>query len=77
MFLNDFQSRCAGVARVGTQMFVSSGASQRWIGSLDFDAIEHGFNLRNIMPVCCGHDEEQRDATTVRQQMAFAPIFPP
>ena len=74
VFFYDLQSRCAGVARVGTQMFVSS---QRWIGSLDFDAIEHDFNLRNIMPVCSGHDEGQRDATTVHQQVAFAPIFSP
>lgn len=54
MLLNDFQSRCASVARIGTQMLVTS---ERWIGSLNFDAIEHGFNLRNIMPVCSGHDE--------------------
>ena len=29
------------------------------------------------MPVCSGHDERHRDATTIHQQMAFAPIFPP
>jgi hypothetical protein len=34
-------------------------------------------NLRNIMPVGPGHDERQRDATTVHQQMALAPIFFP
>src|SRR5450830_1041272 len=74
MVLNDVQSRCAGVARVGTQMLVSS---LRWIGSLDNDGIQHGFKLRYIMSVCSGHDERQRDATTVHQQIAFAPIFFP
>ena len=64
MFLNDFQSWCAGVASISTQMFVSS---QRWIRSLDLEAIEHGFKLRNIMPICAGHDERQWDATTVHQ----------
>lgn len=72
MFLDNFQSRCAGVACVGTQVLVSS---QRWIGSLNNEGIQHGFKLRNIMSVCSGHDERQRDATTVHQQMAFAPIF--
>src|SRR4030067_878722 len=33
--------------------------------------------LRNIMPVSSGHDDRQRDATTVHQQMALAPIFFP
>lgn len=74
MFLNDFQGRCAGITCVGAQMFVPS---QRWIGSLDFDVVEHGFNLRNIMPVCSGHDEGQRDATAVHQQMALAALFFP
>ena len=64
MFLNDFPSRCAGVARVGTPMLVSS---QRWLGSLHHDGIEHCFKLRNIMSVGSGHDERQRDATTDHQ----------
>lgn len=74
MLLDNFKRRCAGVARVCTQVLVSS---QRWIGSLDNDGIEHGFQLGDVMPVCSGHDERQRDATSVHQQMAFAPIFFP
>ena len=74
MLLNDSQSRCAGVARVRTQMPVSS---ERWIGSLDNNGVQHGFKLRHVMSVCSGHDERQRNATAVHQQMAFAPIFSP
>lgn len=58
MFLNDFQRWRPGVARIGTQMLVTP---QGWIGPLGSDGIQHGFQLGNIMSVCSGHDERQRD----------------
>ena len=74
MLLNDSQGRCAGVARVRTQILVSS---ERWTGSLYNNGVQHGFKLRHVMSVGSGRNERQRDATAVRQQMAFAPIFSP
>ena len=74
MLLNGSQSRCAGVARVRTQMLMSS---EQWIGSLDNNGVQHGFKLRHVMSIGSGRDERQRDATAVHQQMAFAPIFSP
>jgi len=49
----------------------------RWTGSLKHDGIKNRLQLRNIMPIGSGHDERQRDATPVHQQMALAPIFSP
>ena len=74
MRFDDFQGRSSGVTRVSAQVLVSP---QRGIGSLDHDRLQHGLQLRDIMPVGSGHDERQRDATTVHQQMAFAPVFFP
>ena len=74
MLFNDSQGRCAGVARVCSQMLVSS---ERWIGSLDSNGVQHGFKLRHVMSVCSGRDERQRDAAAVHQQITFATIFFP
>ena len=74
MRLNDRQRRCTGVAGIGAQVFVPSD----WrAGSVYDDGVEYRFQLRDIMPIGSGRDERQRDATTVHQQMAFAPIFFP
>ena len=70
VLLNDLQSRCPGVASICAQMLASP---DRWTGSLNDDDIEHSFELRNIMAVSPGHDERQRDAMSVHQQMAFDP----
>jgi hypothetical protein len=45
--------------------------------TLDHDGIEHGLNLRHAVCVGSRHDEGQRDATPVHQQMALAAVFSP
>ena len=74
MGFNDVERRLAGVARVGTQVLV---APLRRIDPLDHDGLKHRLELRHIMAMGSGHDERQRDATTVDQQMALAAIFFP
>ena len=74
MLFYGFQGWRTGVTGIGAQMFVPS---LRWIGSLDRNAIKHSLQLRHIMPIGSCHDERQRDATTVHQQMALASIFFP
>ena len=41
------------------------------------NGIEDGTELSNVIPVCSGHDQRQRDATPVHQQMSLAAIFFP
>ena len=74
MGFNDVERRFAVVARVGTQVLV---APLRRIDPLDHDGLKHRLELRHIMAMGSGHDERQRDATTVDQQMALAAIFSP
>jgi hypothetical protein len=74
MLLDDRQHRRCGVAGVSAKVFASPFG---WLRSLDYDDIKHGFELGYVMPAGSGHDERQRDATTVDQQMALAPIFSP
>lgn len=64
----------AAIARIGAQML---GAALLWSRTLDHDGIEHSLNLRHVVRVRSRHDERQRDATSVHQQMAFAAIFFP
>ena len=33
------------------------------IGRVDDDLVQNQFQLRDIMPICSGHDERQRDTT--------------
>jgi len=74
MFLNNLQNGRSCITSISTQMLVSPDGRA---GSLNHDGIENGRQLRNIMPIGSGHDERQRDATSVYQQMALAPIFSP
>lgn len=74
MPINDLPCWFSGVTSVGTQVFVSPLGR---LDSLDHDAIKYGLQLRDVMPVGSCHDERQRDATTVHQQMTFAAIFFP
>ena len=74
MLRNDRQCRSSGVADISAKVFASSLG---WLRSLYYDGIKHGFELGDVMPIGSGHDERQRDATTVHQQMALAPIFSP
>ena len=64
----------ATIAGIGAQMF---GATLLWSRSLDHDGIEHDLNLRHVVRVGSRHDERQRDATPVHQQVAFAAVFFP
>ena len=72
--LNDLQCRRSGVTGIRTQVFAS--ALWRAMAS-DQDTIEYRLYLRDIMAIRPGHDERQRDATTVHQQVTLAPIFFP
>lgn len=64
----------ASVARIGAQMFVSSVGR---VLALDNNCTEHRIKPLAVMYVGPAHDERQRDATTVHQQMAFASLFSP
>src|SRR5680860_1567287 len=66
--------RSAGIASVGTQVLA---APLRWRGTLHHDGVKDHGNLADIMSIGSGHDERERDATTVHQQVALAPIFFP
>ena len=74
MFFNDAERRGTGIASIGAQVLA---ASLRWRGTLHRDGIKDHGDLADIMSICPGHDDRQRDATTVHQQMALAPIFFP
>ena len=72
--LDDLQRRLATISSIQTQML---GATLGRTLALDHDARQDGVELRDIMPVRCGHDERQGDATAVDEQMALAAIPPP
>ena len=74
MFFDHFQCRRSGVASIGAQVLVSPVGR---VGSWENDGFEHRLQLRYIMAVGSCHDERQRDAISVHQQMALAPIFSP
>ena len=74
MLFNGGPRRSAGVASISTQVLA---ASLRRRGTLHHDGVKDGCKLADIMSVCPGHDDRQRDATTVHQQVALAPIFSP
>ncbi len=61
---NDGERSFAVVACVGAQMLV---APLRRLDPLDHYGREHRLQLRDIMAVSPGHDERQRDATSVYQ----------
>ncbi len=64
----------APVASVSTQVLVSS---MRWILAFDDDGVEDRVKALAVMDVGPGHDERQRDATAVHQQMPLAALFFP
>ena len=39
--------------------------------------IEDGFELSDVIAICSGHDQRQRDATPVHQQMSLGSFFFP
>ena len=73
MILDGAEVFGAAVARVGAQMVVSP---MRRVLALDDDGGEYLVNLFAVMEVGPGHDERQRDATAVHQQVALAAFFP-
>ena len=61
MLFNGGPRRSAGVASICTQLLA---ASFRRRGTPHHDRVKHGGKLADIMSVCPGHDDRQRDATT-------------
>ena len=74
MRLDDLQRRSAPIARVGAQVLAASNARRL---ALDHDGLKHHVDLRHVMLIRPGHDERQRDATAVHQQVSLAPLFFP
>jgi hypothetical protein len=62
------------VASISAQMFASP---ERRTLPLDHYAGEYVIQALAVMDVGPGHDERQRDATAVHQQVALAPLFFP
>ena len=73
-FFDDAKRRFTGIAGVGTQMLV---APLWWVRTLHHNSLKDCANLADIMTVCSGHDDRERDATAVHQQVTLAPIFSP
>ena len=71
---DDLQCPPAAIAGIGTQVLAAPGARGL---ALDHDGLQHGIELRDVMLVGPGHDERQRDATAVHQQMSLAALFFP
>jgi len=71
---DDLQRGPASVTCIGTQVLAAPRAGRL---ALDHDGLQHGIELRDVMLIGPGHDERQRDATAVHQQVALAPFFFP
>ena len=74
MRVDGFGAGATEVSRVSTQMLA---APNGWWAPRDDDGIEDRYEHRDVIHVGCGHDERQRDATTVHQQVTLAPLFFP
>lgn len=74
MGLHSLHGRCATVARIGAQVLV---APLRRCLALDDNGVEHRRELGHIVLIGSGHDDRQRDATPVPQQVALAALFSP
>lgn len=72
--LDDARSWSAGIARVGAQMFATPQGCRR---ACEHEGIQHRLQLTDVMSVSSGHDQRQRDATTVYRQMSLVAIFSP
>ena len=72
--LDDAKGLGASVARIGAQVLA---ASNRRALALDYDSAEDRIDSLAVIHVGPGHDERQRDATAVHQQVAFASLFFP
>ena len=74
MLVDDAERRGTDVARIDAQMFI---ASLLWRRALDHDGTEHCLQLADIMTVCSGHDDRERDAKRVHQKSLLLPFFSP
>ena len=74
MRFDDLQCAPASVAVAGAKVLAASSA---WRLSLDHDRAKHRIELGDVMSIRPGHDERQRDATTVHQQVSLASLFFP
>ncbi len=74
MRLDDGARRLAAVADIGAQV---PAAPMRGGRTFEPDRSHYRFQPRNVIHVGCGHDERQRDATAVDQQVSLAATFPP
>lgn len=74
MLGNDLRGWLAAIACICAQMFA---APLGWRLALDHDGFQDLANLADIVFICSGHDDRQRDATPVHQQMSFAAFFSP
>ena len=72
--LNDRQCTPTSVSGIGAQVLA---APRAWRLAFDHDGLQYGIELRDVMLIGPGHDERQRDATAVHQQVALAPLFFP
>ena len=70
--LDDLQRAPAAISGVSAQMLAATNARRL---ALDDDGLQHGVELCDVMLVRPCHDERQRDATPVHQQMPLAPLF--
>ena len=72
--LDDLQCMPTSISGVSAQVLAATHARRL---ALDHDGLQHGVELRDVMLIGPGHDERQRDATSVHQQMTLAPLFFP
>ena len=71
---DDLQCPPAFVAGIGTQMLAAPDGRAL---ALDHDRLQHLIELRDVMLIGSGHDERQRDARAVHQQVSLASLFFP
>ena len=71
---DDLQGTPASIAGIGTQVLA---APRRRGLALDHDGLQYLIELRDVMLIGSGHDERQRDATAVHQQVPLAALFFP
>ena len=74
MRFDDLHRPSASISSIGTQVLPAPGV--RCL-ALDHDGLQHLVELGDVMLIGPGHDERQRDATAVHQQVALAPFFFP
>jgi len=72
--VDDAQRLGASVAGVGAQVLAATKGSSL---ALDHNGAEHLVDSLAVIDVGRGHDDRQRDATPVHQQVPLAPIFFP